>query len=317
MNVVTGISVNNINGIARRKINHEIVNSMPWYNQMQYTFYAETDWQVYNFLKVTGGFQINKHGENVPVKFVPRAGFIINPAKKINIKALYAEAYRSPSAAEKTAFDSRRRGNPNLKPESVHSFDVELQYLGTQLQPALTFFTYNQTNTIVLSNSDPQQFVNEGEYSATGAEFEIKYVPKTNLYFTGSFSYQTNTLNNSVKNTSTGAVTAKTGVSYKFQSGFSCGIFNVFNSAPPDVIWNFPERQIVNSVPKAFNLLSVNLDYKIPGVFRKNTSALYLNVRAENLLNEEIYSPEWVRSRINSIPGKPGRRVFIGAKINL
>jgi outer membrane receptor for ferrienterochelin and colicins len=317
LNVIFGGIVNNISGIVKRLANNEVVATMPWYNQNQYTFYSQADYRLNNSLKVIGGFQLNKHSKDVPTKFAPRLGLVWNPTEKVVIKSLYAEAFRAPSAAETASKDQNRIGNPQLKPEYVHSFDVEFRYLEKKIQPSLVFFIYKQYNNVAIAQTVPKQFINRGEFSAKGLEFELKYMPTSNLYFTGSSSYQTNLLNDSIKNTSTGAVTAKLGVSYNFDFGLSMGVFNIYNSKPPDVVWNNPNRQLVNPVPQAFNLLSANLNYNLSKVLKLNRAKIILNLRAENLLNEEIFNPEWYLSGINSIPGKPGRRIYFGVKINL
>jgi outer membrane receptor for ferrienterochelin and colicins len=315
--MVFGGIVNNISGIVKMLRNNEVIATMPWYNQYQYTLYSQAGYQLNNSLKVIGGFQINKHSKEVPIKFAPRLGLIWNPTEKMVIKSLYAEAFRTPSAAETTSKDQNRIGNPELKPEYVHSFDVEFRYLEKKIQPSLVFFIYKQFNNVALSQSVPKQFINRGGFSAKGLEFELKYIPTANLYFTGSTSYQTNLLNDSIINTSAGAVTAKLGISYTFDFGLSMGVFNIYNSKPPDVLWNNPNRQLVNPVPKSFNLLSANINYDLSEVLKMNRANIVLNLRAENLLDEEIFTPEWNRSKINSIPGKPGRRIFFGVKINI
>jgi outer membrane receptor for ferrienterochelin and colicins len=317
LNLLTGGIVNRISGIVKRQTNNVVIATMPWYNEVQYSFYTQADYQLYSRLKAVGGFQINKHSTDVPVKFVPRVGLIWQPTRKMIYKALYAEAYRAPSAAETTSSDIHRFGNPKLKPEYVNSFDFEIRYIEKKIQPALTFFIYKQENNVALDQSNPQKFINKGEFSAKGIEFEMKFIPTSKLYFTGSASYQTNLLNDSIKDTSTGAVTAKFGVSYSFKTGLSIGIFNIYNSPPPDIVWNNPNRKLVNHVPESFNLLSANINYNLAQFIKAKGMNLILNLRADNLLDEEINTPEWVSSKINSLPGKPGRRIYFGLKVNL
>lgn len=57
-------------------------------------FYAQMDYQLWSTLKVIGGAQANKI-ENLDWNLVPRAGVIWYPAPRINVKALYGEAFRA------------------------------------------------------------------------------------------------------------------------------------------------------------------------------------------------------------------------------
>jgi outer membrane receptor protein involved in Fe transport len=318
LNIVTGTLVNHVSGIQYRLINNERIPSMPRYEHLCYSFYSQVDYRLFHTMKVIGGFQFHKFDQHVAPRFVPRLGIVFTPIEKIGIKALYAEAFRSPSANEKNLNEPLRKGNPDLKPERVKSWDIEFSYLDKKWQPALTFFSYNQHENISLDdNINPKSFINRGTFSAQGVEIEMKYAPVSNLYCIASCSYQTNLLDDSIKNSTTAPLTAKMGISYTFRSGLSIGVFNIYNSTPPDVILRFPERKIMNPVPASFNLLSANVDYNLSKVLLKTKVDIILNLRAENILNEEIYTPEWVRSRINSIPGKPGRRILFGIKINI
>jgi outer membrane receptor for ferrienterochelin and colicins len=318
LNIIAGGLLNNVSGIIKKLINDEIIPTMPYYNQLHCSFYSQADYKLLSSLKIIVGFQLHKYNKSLPAKFVPRLGLIWNPKEKITVKALYAEAYRAPSAGETTVNESKRVGNPDLKPEIVNSFELEIGYSDKKIQPSITMFMYKQLDNINLDESVvPQKFINNGTFSAQGVEFEMKYIPVENLFITGSCTYQTNLLDNNIKNSTTAPITAKLGVSYALDFGLSFGLFNIFNSTPPDVVLRYPTRKIVNPVPAAFNLFSANIDYNLSKDLLKSRTDIILNLRAENLLNEEIYTPEWVRSRINSIPGKPGRRIFFGVKINI
>jgi outer membrane receptor for ferrienterochelin and colicins len=318
LNIIAGWCGSYISGISESLVNNEIIPSMPpKYGEFYYSIYGQVNYKFTQTVKVISGFQVYQYAQNIKPKFIPRLGFIWSPTEKIIVKTLYAEAYRSPTASETNFISPRLIGNPNLRPESVRSFDLEFIYSDKKIQPSLTFFINRQYDIISRdNNSNPQSQINKGAFSAQGLEFEMKFIPTKKLFLNGSCSYQTNVLNDSIKNSTTAAFTAKLGISYSTNSGLSIGIFNIYNSTPPDVIMRNPSRKLVNPVPAAFNLLSANIDYNLAKILLKTKTDIILNLRAENLLNVEIFSPEWVRSRINSIPGKPGRIFYVGLKVS-
>jgi outer membrane receptor for ferrienterochelin and colicins len=317
-NIVAGGLLNYISGTTYQMIKNEEVHVIPAYNQLRYSFYSQIDYKLFNTLKAIGGFQLYKYQKEISPKLIPRIGLIYQPIESIFIKALYAQAYRSPSANETTVNSQALVGNPNLKPESVNSFDLQFIYNSPKFNSSLTFFLNKQFDIIRrYSIGRAQGYENGGKFAAKGFEIEMKYIPTSKLFFTGSATYQTNMLNDSIKNFTTSPITAKLGVSYISDYNFSFGIFNILNSIPPDVVLKSPKRQLVNPVPHAINLLSLNVDYNLSEALKLTNVGLKLNLRVDNLLDEDIYNAEWNRSIINSIPGKPGRRIFIGVKINI
>ncbi len=313
-NIVVGALVNLRSGIAKHQESWgDIVESMPLYSVTRYSFYSQADYS-YKTLKLLVGIQAHKHLKGRGAKYIPRAGIVWNPEGKFLIKALYGNAYRAPTANETILNDPKLVGNPRLGAEFVETFDLELAYKSKKIHSALTVFRSHQSNIIVRDFRDePEGFINRGNFIAKGIEFEGKYFPVNNWYFLGSMSYQTNVLSNreDIEDFTTAPFTAKFGFSYSSNFGLSLGVFNCYNSKPPDVILRFPNRKVVNPVPEAFNLLSANIRLDLSEI-SKIKNNIVLNTRAENLLGEEIYNAEWVRARINSIPGKPGRRIYFG-----
>jgi outer membrane receptor protein involved in Fe transport len=83
------------------------------------------------------------------------------------------------------------------------------------------------------------------------------------------------------------------------------------------VIKLHPYREIVNPIPSSFNLLSLNTEYNMSNLLKQLNTDVFLTLRVENLLDEDMHTAEWVRGRINSIPTRPGRRVFLGVKMKI
>ncbi len=110
---------------------------------------------------------------------------------------------------------------------------------------------------------------------------------------------------------------AKLGLSYKFTSQLTAGLFNSFVSNYHDTQNHFTDvtTKLISPEPRPYNLMSLKIDYDFAPHLQIN-KPVKLNFYAYNLLNEDIYLPEFNRGRINSIPGKQGRGLYVGFEYN-
>ena len=155
-----------------------------------YAGYAQIDHRVVDSVKLIGGFQANKIG-GLALDIVPRGGVIWSPATRWNVKALYGQAFRAPSINETTLNHPGLQGDVNLRPESVATFDVELSYHGDRIQGSANYFHSKHTDSIVIDASEVVwRYVNSGEATFQGMEFEGKYYVNRNLYVVGSLLHQ-------------------------------------------------------------------------------------------------------------------------------
>jgi outer membrane receptor protein involved in Fe transport len=95
--------------------------------------YVQLDHRLVSTVKLIGGFQANKI-QDVDFNVVPRAGVIWSPVSRINVKALYGQAFRAPSINETTLDHPGLAGTLGLRPEKVATFDLGLGYQGERLQ---------------------------------------------------------------------------------------------------------------------------------------------------------------------------------------
>ena len=108
----------------------------------------------------------------------PRAALIYTPTKPTTLKFLYGTAYRVPSFSELYFAGMASQPSPNLRPETIRTFEGVLdQQLGKRFSISATGFynqigSYIQEQTIVVKGIDQTTFSNS-KASAKGAELEL------------------------------------------------------------------------------------------------------------------------------------------------
>ncbi|OGR83944.1 MAG: hypothetical protein A2901_06600, partial [Elusimicrobia bacterium RIFCSPLOWO2_01_FULL_54_10] len=271
-----------------------------------YAFYTQMDYWLLENLKLIGGGQLNKV-EAVDADFVPRGGLIYYPFPELNFKALYSQAFRAPSLNEVGLNHPGLKGNPNVKSEKVSTVDVGFNYAKEQIRLGLNYFNSKQTDIIVPNRSGKfavPTYDNMGEIHIHGVEFEGKYSPEKKWLLLGSVLYQ-----NSKDKEGNGNVTpianwgAKAGVSYKSDTGAALSLFDSFQGDLDD---KYKGR--INPSPESHHLLNLHgkLDpNKFFGLhFGRDWSFV---LQADNLLNREIWQPNWGSVRGTSTPVTQGR----------
>ena len=272
-------------------------------------FYSQLDYQLLEQLKVIGGLQANKV-ENIDLDLVPRAGLIWYPAPRINVKALYSQAFRAPSINETGLQHPSLSGNPNLTPEKVATTDIGVSYLGASAQVGVNYFHSRQTDIIIpVMDGERGQYGNAGELTFHGVEFEAKYYVDKRLFFTGSMLYQSNEDGNGARNvTPIAGFGAKTGVSYRSDRGVTASLFDVYQGAL-DASYD----AVANPDPGAYHLVSLHLKLDANRLFDLGAGpSISFFVQVDNLLDKQIWLPEWGLTTGETIPVNQGRAVYFG-----
>lgn len=281
------------------------------YHEVLYTLYSQADYQWNQRTKlIVGGQAVKPNG--LDWSFVPRLGVIHQLSPQLSIKALLSEAYRAASQFERTVrVPLVIIGNPDLKPEIVKTFDLQLLYRTKGYEGSLTYFNSQQQDLVTpFTNQEGIAFLaNQSKIHFQGIELEGKLKPTDHLYVTSSLTYQTNENGAGHKNYSlTPTWTAKLGMNYEFTPQWSLGFFDNYFSAGHDSSNRFgAPAQFSNPPPTAFHLVTVNLEWKLAQDFLFN-AYLY------NALDEEIYTPESIISSMNSYPSRQGRGIYVGLK---
>lgn len=290
-------------------------------------FYTQADYWLLESLKLIGGLQGNKV-DGLDLEFVPRAGMIFYPAKRVNIKALYSQAYRAASIDEFAMVSSNLNGNPYLKPEKVATIDLGINYFGEKVQGGINFFHSVMSDIIspvtigeaTAENPFPLQvYANKGEVTFNGIEVEGKYYILRQLFFTGSLLYQKNENENGVTaNTPISNFGAKAGISFASNKGFTVSLFNIYQG---DLDEKYVTSPMGNLNPKAgsYNILNMYLNFDLVKLFKINMSrGLNVFVQGDNILDKEIWAPDWGGfTPGTAIPVNRGRAIYAGLKVSL
>jgi outer membrane receptor protein involved in Fe transport len=269
--------------------------------------YAQIDHQLFDDLKLIGGFQTNKIG-NIPVDTVPRGGAIWTPRPWASVKALYGEAFRAPALDELLLNRPGVVGNPNLLPEKVATFDLGIGFQRNRIQAGVDYFHSKQTDTIVTLAGKPARYVNLGEITFDGFEAEGKYYFRKDFFLQGSMLYQTNVNGNGMTSvTPIPNLSFKGGVSYERKRGLTLSLFEVSDGA----ITGYTNA--VNLQQGAHNVLNGHLRYDLTKYlpFGAGYGAAFV-VNGTNLTNHAVWLPGWGFTSIDTIPVEQGRVVYAG-----
>jgi outer membrane receptor protein involved in Fe transport len=310
------------------------------YNQTWFTGYLQVDYRFLNDrLKLIAGGQLNKV-TNIPLDFVPRLGAVANITDELRFKVLYGQAFRSAAAFERQTFSLPNAvGNPNLTPERIRTFEAQLSYTTPDFDVALTYFNSYQTDLIRRTvPGDPLSpiytingvtvsvptFINSDQLYSQGFELEGKWIITNSLNLFGSVSYQTSTDSDpKIFGDSYGMPTlmAKLGLMYTSKI-INAGIFNSFFSTGGDITAYNAQGQAItrraNPDVQAFSNLTLNVTLDVGKTFGwAGLEGWGLNIYGNNLLDAQIYYPEYVRRNINSLPGRQGRSLYGGIKVSL
>ncbi len=271
--------------------------------------YIQLDYRVIEQLKLIGGLQANKV-QDINLNVVPRLGVIWNVMDRFNVKALYSQAFRAPSINELTIDFPQMQGNPDLTPETVSTIDLGVNYQGEKGQAGINFFYSDMKDLIYqdISGTVPT-YMNGDEVTLRGVELEGKYYITRNLLLIGSTLYQENENKAGEENvTPIANLGAKFGIGYTSENGFDAGIFNVYQADLDDKY----DSQY-NPTTEAYNLLNAHVKYDLNNLLKDKTlQNLSLFVQADNILDEELWLPDWGLIPGKTIPVNQGRTIYVG-----
>ena len=273
--------------------------------------YVQIDHRLTDGVKLIGGFQANKI-QHIDLDIVPRAGVIWNPVARVNVKALYGQAFRAPSINETGLNHPGLAGNPLLSPEKVATTDIGVGYQGERLQAGVNYFHSKQTDSIVI-DTQPVRWLyrNLGEATFQGVEIEGKYYVRKEVLILGSVLRQSNEDGGGTANVTPVPNTgAKAGISYQGSNGFTASIFDVYQARLEGY------DATLNPRPDSYHLVDAELRFDLLKYFRRTSvHGLALVVHGENLADEQVWLPDWGGNTGDTIPAFRGRTIYFGLEI--
>lgn len=220
------------------------------------------------------------------------AGFYHNLGRELMFRASYGKSFRLPSFTELFYMSPANTGNPSLKPEVSHNYEVSLSLLKAGFQTDLSLFFRNQNDVI-----DWIRFSNDsGEFSPWLAR-NLSKNDIAGIEFTHRFRFKKTIVSLGVERLF--AVNRHDGIKSKYGLRFpdfrvKAGVVQPI-SKYVKIAANYTFKQIYNTAQQGHFM---NLVLTLP--FRQ----MELSLRMDNLFNEII----------EEVPGLPvpGRWIYVG-----
>ncbi len=132
--------------------------------------YTQADYWLSDWFKPLVGLQYNKT-ERVKGNYSPRLGVVMTPGNHWGLKLLYSEAYRRAFAAEGYLDSDFLLGDPELEPETIATYEAQINYQNSLGQIDLTYFHSKQEVIEVDGSVRPLAFINHpGSTTTHGLE---------------------------------------------------------------------------------------------------------------------------------------------------
>lgn len=311
MNLVAGITYDERSG-------HLKVGDNSKYGETIQGAYLQMDYKPIHWLKLIGGIQTNVTESAEKAKVSPRAGAIFHFNHEYGMKILYGEAFKTPVASETKLSIPAIVGNPDLKPETIRTTDLQVYYNGKNGSAALTGYVSTLDDSIrtgVNPDAPPAATFlnNNSSVKYRGIEFEGKAVISSHFDVVGSVSYQYGSENGVYKNdvSISPRFMANIGGTYSTLNGITIGLFDQYVDDVLKYRADIGSAPQVNPSVKHTHLVTANIDIALnelldyPDTMPKVTFTLY----GDNLLNKNINIPE-PAGFTNTIPGHGGRSVY-------
>jgi len=271
------------------------------FTEIWYGVYMQMEYQVNEWLKLVGGMQANLPGK-IKSGIVPRAGVIASLDEHWTAKFLY-QLERS------IVVPGILFGNPDLVPETIQTFDVQLAYQTEDFRLAATYF-HSDYFDIITRVGFPQTYVNQGQMTFDGVELENDWELSSCWRTVSSLTYQDNVRDGVHNTTGVPNWMAKLGIAYHDDSsGWTTGLFDTFfgdSTVPATAV-------PLNVDPGAYHLVSLNTTLDLNRRLKLNTCrSMQLQFLIQNLLDADINHVEFERELINSFPAGPGRTFYGG-----
>lgn len=283
---------------------------------IDYAAYFQLDGNITQALSYNVGIRSSHQGINDKTAFTPRGGLVYNLSQGSNLKLLYGEAFRSPSTQEQYfqvpfVIYGRDAVNESLASEQIESWELawdkklydknnlRLNLYQTKVKEVINRRVLTESEAAIIGSQNGLIYDNLGSQSFSGIEIEFKAFPNE------SFNYF---INASFKHTDDDSTQKE--LSFIEDYTFNAGFLLSLNGSDLSMLYQYVDNREgtladgSNSHVDGFGLLHL--------VARKSLNKnLQLKLTVNNLLDEDYLYPESVRRNIASIPGGPGRAIYV------
>ena len=137
--------------------------------------YIQDKWDITEDLGITVGIR-HDHYSDFEGTTNPRIALVWDFMENATLKLLYGQAFRAPAFNELYVINNPvLLGNPDLKPETIRTYEVGLSYKFTDWYSVNVNYFYNVIrDTIGLTAGSVQMFDNIGGSNIQGVEFEAR-----------------------------------------------------------------------------------------------------------------------------------------------
>lgn len=141
-----------------------------------------------DILALNAGVRL-QHSSQYGNEWVPQAGLILKPFKGSSLKFSYGKGFRAPNLRELYLYAP---ANPDLKPEYLNNFEVELRQraLDNRLNVGVALYYVKGKDMIQVQRVDGRpRNMNIGRFTNKGFEVDASFAVDERLRFTGNYSY--------------------------------------------------------------------------------------------------------------------------------
>ena len=255
--------------------------------------YLQDEWEISNNLILTAGVRFD-HYSDFGNTTNPRLALVWSATDSIDLKLLYASAFRAPSFLEMYEINNPASvGNPNLKPEKMRTIEAGLVWkLTHNYQLSANLFHNRFTERIVQT---APLTINSGGATIWGGEVELKADWQEHLYGYLNYSFQKS------KDNQTQVALADV-PQHRIKVGANVGLFDDYLNLNAGLRWDGKRSRAAGDTRAAIPSATV-VDMGIS--IEKLMKGLVLSFKAHNLLDARNYDPSPVVVT-NGYP-RPGR----------
>ena len=255
--------------------------------------YAQDEWDIRNNLTLTTGIRFD-HYNDFGNTTNPRAALVWSASDSVDVKLLYASAFRAPSFLEMYEINNPASvGNPNLQPEKMRTIEAGVVWRITHNYQLSANLFHNRFSERIVQTAPLT--INSGGANIWGGEAEVKADWQEHLYGYVNYSYQ--------KSKDSQTQLALPDVpQHRIRIGVNAGLFDDYLNLNTALRWNsrrmrapgdtrapMPATTVVDT--------AVSTDQLMKG--------LKVSLSAHNLLDAAIYDPS-PATVANGYP-RPGR----------